>query len=389
MDAIHPIRIWKIEKKLKETLASFRGIYRRSILKYVEPKNGVMYFEAPIGADPRQADSFESLQGLLFKENESKTFLHQFLQFWDGNRQVFAMAPELSEQLSQTEIGDVPWSELLLPHSEFYISFGDYGQEPFELRGFYYIIDGAYVKHVDKASHNFPNDTLLLQFTCRLIHPSYGEAKDACMVRNFHYAEPIYQFCVSGKGCTTIGDAMARGELDYRAYCAQIDRKNYVLAQQLAANVKMPFGRQMDFAAQKFERGRSQILPALPILFNSIFYLSQRPESRNPEYPQTAPSELVQDWKKTISPQVKKSLETSLEKKGFSKIVFVREPDLEVRTSNNESTREVRSHWRRGHWRNQSFGAGNSLKRWIWIKPILVRRGEPFELGAIHQVRPQ
>lgn len=38
------------------------------------------------------------------------------------------------------------------------------------------------------------------------------------------------------------------------------------------------------------------------------------------------------------------------------------------------SGRELRFHWRRGHWRMQPYGPDNSLRKSIFIAPVLVRR---------------
>jgi len=32
----------------------------------------------------------------------------------------------------------------------------------------------------------------------------------------------------------------------------------------------------------------------------------------------------------------------------------------------------VASHWRRGHWRNQAHGPARSLRKLIWVMPVLV-----------------
>ncbi|MEO1295747.1 MAG: hypothetical protein AAFW75_08075, partial [Cyanobacteria bacterium J06636_16] len=32
-----------------------------------------------------------------------------------------------------------------------------------------------------------------------------------------------------------------------------------------------------------------------------------------------------------------------------------------------------RTHWRRGHWRNQAMGAGRRQRKLTWIKPTLIK----------------
>lgn len=386
MDEIQPIRFWRLSPRLKEQVDERRKILKRGLQEYGLSDSGVLTFEDRVSITPSMIRSFEDIQGAIFKDGEFKRFLDQFINFWDGSRQVFSMERQLCEQLSQTDIADVPWDELRLPHEEFFLSFGDYGQDSFAIRDFQYIVDGVYIKRVDQRSVGFPNDTILLQFTSRLLKPSYEEAR---ALRGTHFAEPVYEFCVSGKGCATIGDAMARGEAEYRIYCNRLDEMGYVLAQEFLTDFPFPLGRKMNFTELKFDRGKQVILAALPVLFNSIFYLCQKPEARIEGFPLSAPSALLHQWKSTTTPSVKRIFENRLAEKGFSKIYFVRDPDLQPDTTIPDGNRIVRAHWRRGHWRNQPFGKGAMERRWRWIKPVLVKKDEPLTLGTIQVVKNQ
>lgn len=389
MDEIHPIRYWRLKKNLGEQLDYLRKLYERNVKKYGPPKDGVHMMEAPLNIDLSILRSLEDLQGALYKNNESQHWTQFFLHFWDESRQVFVMDSELTEQLAETEIGDVPWSELKLPHSTFFVSFGDYGQPEFEIGDFRYIIDGAYVRQIDKRSVIFPHDTLMMYFTARLVYPSYREAKEIRALNNYSFAEPVYEFCLSGEGCKTIGDALQRGESDFRKQCQRMDDNGYEVAKQLGPEYGLYSGRRMNFMEMKFDRGKEIILHALPVLFNSIFYLCQKPEARIEGFPKSAPSNLVQEWRGTRTPEIRKSLESHLERKGFSKVYFVRDADSsrQDRLVNNEDRKRIRSHWRRGHWRNQPYGTNANQRKWLWIKPTLVKKNEPLSLGTIHDVR--
>lgn len=386
MDDLHPIRIWRVDKRFDKKLAAIRDIMKRSRKKYGQA-GGIQIYEMPMELDKDLIDSFLSLQGLLYKQNEATQFLQSFLKFWDEHRQVFQVDSTLCQALANTEIEDVPWGALRLPHPEFYISFGDYGQDSFAIGDFEYIIDGAYIRHVPQESALFPNDTLLIAFTSRLIYPSYKEARDQRAVQGFHFSEPIYNYAISGAGCLTIGDAIRKGESEYRGYCRRMDDRLHQAATDWASEVDViPFGEHIHPNEEKFNRGKAIILSSVPVLFNSIFYLTHKPESHRETYPKTAPTDQVQELHKTRNPQIRKSILDSLARKGFSKVTFVRDPDLSESLESLSSGRTVRAHWRRGHWRHQPYGKGLSSRKWVWILPVLVKKEEELSLGTIHDV---
>lgn len=362
---------------------------KRSRKKYGQA-GGVQLVEMPVALDKNLIGDFRDLQALLYKQNQATQFFQSFIKFWDEHRQIFQIDPTLCQALANTEIEDVPWEALRLPHPEFYISFGDYGQDSFAIRDLHYIIDGAYIRHVPQASALFPNDTLLITFTSRLVYPSYKEARDERAVQGFHFSEPIYDYAISGAGSPTIGEAITKGESEYRGYCRRLDDNLHRAATDWASEADvLPFGDRICPHEEKFDRGKAIILPSVPVLFNAIFYLTHKPESHQETYPKTAPVQQVQDLHKTTSPYIRKSILDSLARKGFSKVTFVRDPELSESLESLPTGRTVRAHWRRGHWRHQPYGKGLSLRKWVWILPVLVKKEEEFSLGTIHDVHNQ
>jgi hypothetical protein len=62
---------------------------------------------------------------------------------------------------------------------------------------------------------------------------------------------------------------------------------------------------------------------------------------------------------------------------GYRKLYFCgyTYPRVEPKNDNNTSPgTKVKSHWRRGDWRNQSFGKGLRDTKLIWIKPVIVAK---------------
>src|SRR5438105_2932149 len=130
MDDVHPIRVWRISERFRANLDATRQSFKRNQRQFKQV-GGLQFFENEITLDRTGIDSFEMVQAALFKYRESSDFFYSFLKFWDYHRQVFEFDRRLAEALSATDIADVPWSELRLPHNEFYLALGDYGQESF------------------------------------------------------------------------------------------------------------------------------------------------------------------------------------------------------------------------------------------------------------------
>lgn len=145
MDDVHPIRVWRVSDRFRANVDATRQLIKRNQRKFKQV-GGVQFFEDELALNRDAIDSFETLQGNLFKREESSGFFFSFLKFWDHHRQVFHFDRRLAEALSATDIGDVPWTELRFPHDEFYLALGDYGQRSFLIGDFEYIVDGVYIR---------------------------------------------------------------------------------------------------------------------------------------------------------------------------------------------------------------------------------------------------
>jgi len=386
----HPIRVWRHDRDLEAKIDALRRFYREGRKKFGEPVNGVQLYEMPISVDPALVPTFRDLQGLLYKQQTSTQFLTYFQNYWDSHRQMFCFDPALTDSLSNTDVSDVPWDAIRLPHSEFHVSWGDFGQESFWIGDLEYVIDGAYIRRVPQESILFPNDTILITFTSQLVFPSYKEAKEARSAQGYHFSEPIYDFAMSGAGVETVGQAIGKGEEEYLRYCRSLDDQLLQSAHNWAPEVDvLPIGERIRPFQGKFERGIEIIRGSVPLLFNVIFYLTQRPGERVIRYPDTAPKGQVKRLTSESNTKVRKSIADSLLRKGYSEVTFIRDPEVTSASIGGHTDRSIRSHWRRGHWRNQPYGENLTKRKWNWIMPVLVKKGDDFKVGTKHNVAPE
>lgn len=392
----HPLRCFRLNPHQNKILEQLRKQAKRPVASARVNDSPIAVYEQELrlpfaDADIRSLGDLQSALGITQKTQERDW---SFQKFWDQHRRIFEFDPFLSEALAATDIASVPWSEMRLPHPEFYIGFGDFLQPTFNTSPERkYVIDGAYVRQVPKSSF-LPADSLLLTFTGRLVDPTYEEVMGVESGTALRFADPIYEYFVCGEGCETVGEAIAQGAEVGRREAEGRDRNLLEMAVALSDHYAVvPFPRvALNPFIQRYERGRAVVEPMLPLLFNAIFYLCQRPEAQSERIPETAPPEDAARLRSTTNPALRASILAKLLKRGIATTRFVRDPDLrdDREPSGLSSGKKVRAHWRRGHWRKQVHGPGHSLRRWLWILPVLVKGGGgavELEIGTVQRVR--
>lgn len=356
------------------------------LLKDYETKKPVaQQFTQQISFPNRYAKDIGFVQLFFYKFMTDQSRLISFLKFWENYRQMFSFEPELSHMLSLTEIGEIPWDEIKLPYQDFYISFGNFDQEIFTLQQFNYIIDGAFITTFEGESLILPENSIMIEFTSRLIYPSYEEAIQQVQEEGVIFSEPTYTFILAGQSGQKIQDAFNQGEETFLKYCENMDEINYTNSLEFAKNLGVAGTEKINPYLERYSRGKQYIHSMLPVLFNCIFYLAQYPESIVEKYQDDTPKGLIEKINRATTETQKNRNRKKINDHGYSRIKFVH--SVIKSESNIETGREVSTHWRRGHWRNQPYGHGLSSHKYLWIHPTVVRKdkGEPID-GHLYQV---
>jgi hypothetical protein len=383
----HPLRLWNHDRRLGEKIREWQNIVAKSQQQFGGPEHGIQLLSLEMPDFRSIINTFEDLHAVLYKQNDSMESLSVFSDFWNNHRQMFCLDGALGELLANTDVGPVPWEALKDPCPNYHVSWGDFGQESFEIRGFEYVIDGAYVRRLLKESVLFPKDTLLITFTSQLVWPSYREAKRDRASSTYHFREPCYEYAVSGLTGSTIGESMAAGELEYQKKARLQDENLFKLALQMAPGYGLsPALPSVEPILEKFKRGITLFRPFIPLLFNSIFYLTQNSKGGKEIFPPSFPKKTKRLILESRSDEEKLEQRRKAADKGYSTVLHFSEANQERHIPGQEGGRGVRSHWRRGHWRNQAFGTSGSSRRWTWIKPVLVRKDQQFSTGTKRNV---
>lgn len=310
--------------------------------------------------------SSQEVEAQIYTASRTVEEMGRFRQFWEKSRQIFAFDPGLSSLLSKTQIDDVPWAELRLPHHEFYLGWGDFGQTAFVIRDAEYIIDGAYVLSLADTSLRELVGGLSIVFSARLVHPSY-QTMLARMEYGSLYAEPVHNlFLAPPPEGGTIGDAIALGLNSALQLADQQDDSLNQLARILARDVaNLPDRPTVAAVHGRTERAWERCEGFYPLLLNALFYLTQFPPDGEASYAPDAPRGLIQTSLNDKNPKRRARAEVELAKRGFSKIKFIAAPDtpsIAAREPGVGLKATTAAHWRRGHWRRQPVGPGLSQR---------------------------
>lgn len=386
----HPLRRFQIDPDFRKKVGYIR--LKLEEARKAKPKGTGfsvprLDYDIPLG----EIQSFQELQG--YNQNYIATFeeINMFLRFWDGERQMFSFEPTLAADLSRTDIGEIPWEAVKLPYDCFFVSFGPILDCEKVFHDRRYKVDGFYLHRFQESAipQYADRECLRVTITTRLIHPTYDEAKLE-MPSYMSLTDPTYNFVLVGKAGDTMDEIFRNSIEANRVLERGRDECNFqeskVLADYLELDNEPEFPG--SFFLNRFERGLDLIEESLPLIFNLVLYLGHGPAQPNPEFPEGAPKRLIEALQKTPSEKRRKRVREDLERLGYSKIRFIRDPQKKEPCVPFGSGVEVRPHWRRGHWRMQPYGPKLSLLKLLWVRPTMVHRDrtEGINMGRLYDV---
>jgi len=378
MNSIEPLRRFQIDGRYKKKMQMLKEQFEY-IPKIMNMESDKLKpFGLPLNIPFHLAKNFKQFQEIIFKSNDTVSRELQFMHFWNESRQIFQFDKDLAVALNNTSIEEIPWSELYLPYDDFYISFANENCISYTVQGYgyKYIIDGAYVKHVKEGdSILFKDDTIFMDFSSKLIDPDYAKAISE-NTREFIFEEPIFPFILSGKPDEMVKNAIERGEENYLKYCEHIDNTNYENSLNLMKEYNLNFNDilKLSLMKDKYLRGKNYIIPSLPILFNCIFYLTQYPENIHNRYSDHDAKIAYKKLERINNLSIKKEIKENIFQKDFTRIKFVKDQKISQIINSIRNNKVLRTHWRRGHWRNQFIGGIEPKHKYIWIHPTIVNK---------------
>lgn len=303
-------------------------------------------------------------QQYIFSENDLFQFARLFVV--DG-RQIFDIPPRLVDMLAHSDVDDLQLNQLRTPYRMQYIHVGP--RQGLELTPGWRF-DGAYVMHSDGR--------IKVKLTAAPPTP-----KD--LRRWVFEAEPTYDFTFEETDfALDIGTAVDVSVSRWLASLAEEGDNaplRQVEANDLASDLGLAPGAvtittQTRVAAEtaRVMSNKDAAHSALSLIVNALCYLTAYPDDIERTWQPETPQDIVEQASTGKTPGARRRAEQSLVSQGYGIVhlcglQFRNDPGLQ---SAMDEHGNIKTHWRRGHFRNQAYGPKRRLRRLIWIMPILV-----------------
>lgn len=293
--------------------------------------------------------------------------------FEETGSNIFHLQPSLVEMFKNSSVDEINMDSLKTPFEMFYVYFGPASN--LRLEGNDSFIDGAYVWNVSSITEG--EVSFMITLTREL---DLEKASGASFLRKFAL-DADFEFSISAQKNSGVTVKEAFDEHFENLY-VKIGREGFesLMASwaEKTPDWKPPKTYEENVAEWKPDPKYRDpaIPPALNLVFNAICYLAYDKREVVERYPDFAPERLVRQTLKGSTAKERIRSRSKLENNGFRKVFFCGDT-IEKRVSHLKQERggEISPHWRRGHWRNQAHGAGMTLRKMIWVEPILVKEG--------------
>lgn len=303
-------------------------------------------------------------EGTIRVKDEVSLAVHYGLYYAQG-RQVFSFPDSLVEAFRQTDIEGVPADALRLPFPSVYLYFGP--QLDLDLYGNGLVVDGAYMTLVEAEGKGY------LQFWLTTV-PAGGGSENRGWP--FDYLANHYMMAVRlapGKTIVEVIESTFRKSLEDALERARTEPETLGTPWGEVANRS---GKTALESAAALDNGFPVLRESLRLIINGVCFLTAYPEHVSSSWGEGAPPGLVAQASSGATPKRRRVAEVELREQGYVLVKIGRmdgspRPSLEGEPA---SGGKVRTHWRRGHWRNQAVGSGRKDHRLIWIMPILVNK---------------
>jgi hypothetical protein len=324
----------------------------------------------------------EDLSNFPYKErpadsrfiSDEVNYALQYARYYAAGRNLFHFEPDIVEKFRKTDVDEVPLSALMFPYEIFYLSFGK--QEDLNLWNKGFFVDGAYVTG---GKPGFPLEIILTTIRNDLdINDRLGWITNPDRYYYLAIDTSDSDLAVAEAIDETLKEELQsidlRNQPDESGTVEIGDRKIYLRD-----------NRQNSSAANIMEKetGFTTFREALRLIINGLCYLTSYNEEIVTGWSEDTPPLLVDSIAKAETPNKKRKLKSELISKGYVTVNFCGKKAPRDNIEAISTDRELSTHWRRGHWRNQACGPRLQERKLIWIMPN-PDKPEPKGKNSIH-----
>ena len=296
-----------------------------------------------------------------------------FGYYHDAGKIIFDFHKSLTSALLETDVESIPLSAISAPADAVYLHFG--AGSGLSLEGD--TIEGAFVTWTRFAGET---PRMIIDFVCA------GQ-----------FADPYFWLSEAGEpmtGCSIVLSDMNQGVIQALETSTAdiIERNSEVLAsiKETERQLAEQYGEVISIPSPISRLGQNLPLlkKGLALAVNCLLYLEVAPEDQEDGWSDTADPHLVEQAKSGLKPGTRKTAERTLINLGYIKVKFIGHQfaSSTAGLEFGQSGRTVATHFRRGHFRNQPYGPERSMRKVIFIPPVVVNPGQGDAVGRIYEV---
>ena len=277
----------------------------------------------------------------------------EVVMFHMYGRQVFHLDEALAEELAQTDVDDVPPSEVRAPHVAFYLTMSGAAARDAGLGD----VQGLLVT----TEETVPD---YLNVTAMRVQDGRAIAMD------------------TGHIDLSVGATMAESLEDAEADVEGSDPTREIPPEGDPVDDLIREGFRLHTEGQK--AGMRRLRRALRLLVNAMLYIDSPGAGRARGWHPDTPTDLAA---RADGGTGAAKAEQRLVRDGWTRVTIMTLEDGSRPQGGDGPAR--RAHWRRGHWRRQRHGPGNAMVRRVRIRPVRVagRAGQEVE-GHVYDLSP-
>lgn len=300
--------------------------------------------------------------------------LQVYAAYKAGGRVIFDFSKRLTEALLNSDVQEIPLSALHKPAQSLYLHFGQgvtVGIDSHE-------IEGAFVAWLER--------------------PGEPPVLTVDFVSANQFTDSIFWFRQDGEPLTGCSISLDNPDIDVITALEEsvhrVDMRNKVLLEQnrrFEEKLTAEYGEIVSIPSpiSRIAENLPLLKSGMALVINCLLYLSAEPDDRVDGWDDQADPVMAEQSISAVKPGTRKTATRTLEKQGYSKIQFVGRQfaaAVDSQAVTDETGRTVVTHFRRGHFRNQAYGPKQSLRKVIFIPPVVVNQGQGEALGRIYEI---
>lgn len=277
--------------------------------------------------------------------------------------ETFSFSEGLAQELRCTDIAEARIEQLQLPYPAFFMHFGP--QEGIEInddqRVTPEVFDGAFVWRLEDG-------TLNLSLT-------FGRAGG----RSSSLSGPTCQ--ITPAMLSLPANVAVRQGLEEAAHESLEQQRRMLSSPDVERELKIQ------------EASYSEAVEAATnLVINALFYLSTYRNHGQPAPEPATPVFLQEKFRRARNAKQQRDANNAMLKSGYTVVrmcgsEFLNPSSGAIGAGGQGSGVAMRAHWRRGHWRNQRYGASLAFEKLIWVRPTLVAPGRESIDARVYAVQ--